>query len=439
MQPKLRHVPPRCPPSGAIFPLASRTEVRRSPAYLFPNHLSSTLRTRPPMLLEDPQVVLMLAWPVQDILVKPHCGPPMLHAGREVGPYRRMQRLPFALRKSVCLAPRMQPRIVQDFIGVDVSYAGDDFLIQEQGLYLGSSRTDGTLQISRVELFLQGLWSERGEPLLEFVSVEQARSCEARLVAQEEPPVAVEIQDEHERRLRLLDRRHEQELAPDLQLKYQRVSGAKLHDEVLGPPPRPCDTDALEPACELFGRRLLRERSVENSGPLYLRAGDQLAQVFFYGLDLWQLRHTRIYTRSALPYSCCLMTVCARRMQRGPPPAGDHRKIASSEPGSPPVRVLRIGPTGRRVARDGPPHPACSTPQPCGNSRSGAPSSPARRPPPARRAQPSPHPCGNPSPWSQAAPAQDRARRRRRRPRGRARRKRAGKGDPAPGPRSPRR
>ena len=127
--------------------------MRWSPTYLFPNHLSSTPRTRPPVLLEDPQVVLMLARPDQYILVEPHSGAPMLYAGRQVGPDRRVQRLPFALRKRVCLAPRMQPRIVQDFIGVDVPYPGDDLLIQEQGLYLGPPRTDGTLQISRVELF----------------------------------------------------------------------------------------------------------------------------------------------------------------------------------------------------------------------------------------------------------------------------------------------
>ena len=75
------------------------------------------------MLLEDSQVVLMLAWPVQDILVEPHRGPPMLDAGSKVGPDRRVQRFPFALRERVCLAPRMQPRIVQDLIGVDVTYA----------------------------------------------------------------------------------------------------------------------------------------------------------------------------------------------------------------------------------------------------------------------------------------------------------------------------
>src|ERR671920_1072282 len=201
----------------------------------------------------------MLAWPVQDILVEPHCGPPMLHAGREVGPDRRMQRLPFALRKRVCLAPRMQPRIVQDFIGVDVSYAGDDFLIQEQGLYLGSPRTDGPLQISRIELFLQGLWSERGEPLLEFVRAEQARPREARLIAQEETPVTVEIQDEHERGLRLLGGRHEQELATDLELEDQRIFRVELHDEMLGAPPPPRDADPFEPAYELFRRRPLHE------------------------------------------------------------------------------------------------------------------------------------------------------------------------------------
>ena len=40
---------------------------------------------------------------------------------------------------------------------------------------------------------------------------------------------------------------------------------------------------------------------VEDLGPLYRRADDELAQVLLYGLDLWQLGHERIYTRSAIP------------------------------------------------------------------------------------------------------------------------------------------
>jgi hypothetical protein len=111
------------------------------------------------MFFEHPQVVLMLAWPVQDILVEAHRGPPMFDAGRQVGPDRRVQRLPFVLRERVRLPPRMQPRIVEDLIGVDVPYTLDDFLIQEQGLYLGPSRTDDPLQVPRIELSLERLWS----------------------------------------------------------------------------------------------------------------------------------------------------------------------------------------------------------------------------------------------------------------------------------------
>src|SRR5688572_26218589 len=101
----------------------------------------------------------MLAWPVQYILVEPYRCPPMLHAGRQVGPDRHVQRLPFALRERIGLSPRMQPRIVQDLIGVDVPYTRDDFLIQEQGLYLGPPRTDDPLQVPCIELFLEPLWS----------------------------------------------------------------------------------------------------------------------------------------------------------------------------------------------------------------------------------------------------------------------------------------
>src|SRR5688572_25350458 len=60
------------------------------------------------------------------------------------------------------------------------------------------------------------------------------------------------------------------------------------------------------------------------------------------------------------------MPVCARRRRRGPPTTCKHRTIASSEPGSAPVRVLRTTPPGRRAARDAPRHPACSTPPSCG-------------------------------------------------------------------------
>src|SRR5215204_5443459 len=104
---------------------------------------------------------------------------------------------------------------------------------------------------------------------------------------------------------------------------------------MLGPPPRPCNTDTLEPADELFCRRLLHERGIEDLGPLYLRAVDQLAQVFFYGLDLWQLRHTRIYTRSALSNSLRLMLACAPRTPRDSHPGNSRRRRASSAPRSP--------------------------------------------------------------------------------------------------------
>src|SRR5215208_675171 len=99
------------------------------------------------------------------------------------------------------------------------------------------------------------------------------------------------MEDEHERRPRLLHRRDEQQLAPDLELEDQRVPGIQLDDEVLGPPSHARYPNTSEPAGELPGRRLLYERGVEHLCTLYGRAHDELAQVLLDGLDLGQLGH----------------------------------------------------------------------------------------------------------------------------------------------------
>src|SRR5215208_708618 len=99
------------------------------------------------------------------------------------------------------------------------------------------------------------------------------------------------MEDEHERRPRLLHRRDEQQLAPDLELEDQRIPGIQLDDEVLGPPSHAYYPNTSEPAGELLGRRLLDERGVEHLCSLYGRAHDELAQVLLDCLDLGQLGH----------------------------------------------------------------------------------------------------------------------------------------------------
>src|SRR5215211_1151707 len=166
----------------------------------------------------------------------------------------------------------MQPRIVQYLVHVDVTYSRNNFLVQEQWLDLGLPRTDLARQIIPFESIFERLRTQGREPLLELPGVQQPRPREARLVPQEEPPLAVEVQHEHQRRLRLFDRRHEQELAP----------AVELDDEVLGPAPRARDPDAFQPAGELLRGRLLHERGVQHLRVLYLRAGDEPAQVLLY-------------------------------------------------------------------------------------------------------------------------------------------------------------
>src|SRR5215212_6124938 len=60
---------------------------------------------------------------------------------------------------------------------------------------------------------------------------------------------------------------------------------------MLGPTPRTSDDNSFEPSDELLRRRLLHERGIQNLRALYLRAGDEPAQVLLYGLDFRQLGH----------------------------------------------------------------------------------------------------------------------------------------------------
>src|SRR5918998_174734 len=102
------------------------------------------------------------------------------------------------------------------------------------------------------------------------------------------------MEDEHERRSRLLHRRHQEQLAPDLELEDERVARIELDDEVLGPAPRPRYPHTIETSDELPGRGLFYERAVQDSRGLDPRAHDELAQILPYGLHLGELRHASI-------------------------------------------------------------------------------------------------------------------------------------------------
>src|SRR5215207_454468 len=270
----------------------------RPPADRLPHHLSpAPRRTGLAVFLEDPQMVLVVPRPAQHVEVEPHRRPPVLDARREVLLDRLVERPPLLVRERVRLAAGMQPRVVEDLVRVDVAHPGDHLLIQQQGLYLGSARTEPVAQVRRRKVLPERLRTQRREPLLELLLPQQTRPGEPGLVPQEQPSISVQMEDEQQRRPWLLHRRHEEELPTYLELEDERVSGVQLHDEVLCPPPRPRDPAAPEPAGELLGRRLLDERGIEHLGALDRRAHDELAQVLFYGLYLGELRHGVVIPR----------------------------------------------------------------------------------------------------------------------------------------------
>src|ERR671914_2640465 len=128
----------------------------------------------------------------------------MLYACGDVLPDRLVERLPFLARERVCFSAGMQPRVEEDLVRVNVAYAGDHLLIQDQRLYLGSPGTEGLTQIFYTEPFIERLRTQRREPRLQLICIQQPRPTKARLVSQEQPLVSLQIENEHQRGSRLL-------------------------------------------------------------------------------------------------------------------------------------------------------------------------------------------------------------------------------------------
>src|SRR4028118_577720 len=124
----------------------------RPPADFLSNDLSFASRTGFPMLLEDAQVILMLAGPVQHVPIEPHRSSPMRHAGLEVRADRGVECLPFAILQRVRLAPGVQTRIVQNLVDVNIAYPRYDLLIQQQRLHLRPPGRESLAQVWRTEL-----------------------------------------------------------------------------------------------------------------------------------------------------------------------------------------------------------------------------------------------------------------------------------------------
>src|SRR5215203_1736070 len=60
---------------------------------------------------------------------------------------------------------------------------------------------------------------------------------------------------------------------------------------MLGPTPRTSNDNTFEPSDELLRRGLLHERGIQDLSALYIRANEEPAQVFLYGLDFRKLGH----------------------------------------------------------------------------------------------------------------------------------------------------
>ena len=108
----------------------------------------------------------------------------------------------------------MQPRVEEDLVRVDVADTGDYLLVKDQGLYLGPPAPERLAQIFYAANPSSRGSGPRGESRASSSSSSSTRALVNPSGPVEEPPASVEMEDEHERRPRLLHRRDEQELAP---------------------------------------------------------------------------------------------------------------------------------------------------------------------------------------------------------------------------------
>src|SRR3712207_1739725 len=112
--------------------------MRRASSDFLPNDLAFATRAGFAVLLEDPQVALVLARMVQHILVQPYGRPPVLDPCREVFENRRVEPAPLLTGDRVGFTPGMQRRVVEDLVHVNITDTSDYLLVQQQGFYLRS-------------------------------------------------------------------------------------------------------------------------------------------------------------------------------------------------------------------------------------------------------------------------------------------------------------
>src|SRR3990172_7509268 len=118
-------------PGSAPAPWLTRRAVMRA---ALPDHdpadRRAAHRARLPVTLVDPKVILEVAAAVDPV----DTGAVVAQAGPQRGAQAAPQTPDLIVVKRVAPPQRMDPRPVQSLIGVDVSHAGDESLIEEQRL-----------------------------------------------------------------------------------------------------------------------------------------------------------------------------------------------------------------------------------------------------------------------------------------------------------------
>ena len=152
--PRLRRRPP------ARQALAPRTEMRRSAADDDPANRPGAPIARLAGPLVDLEVLLHRAVAVGRGVIVDGAAAPLDRLGQDVA--QRPVKPPGVVRpEALRVAERMEPRPPERFVGVDVAHAGNEILVEQQGLEAASAPREQPEQMSRGEVVGERLGTRR--------------------------------------------------------------------------------------------------------------------------------------------------------------------------------------------------------------------------------------------------------------------------------------
>lgn len=226
------------------------------------------------------------AAPASDAALSRHVHVRALGDGlREDGDDRPVEEAEPAAVEGLDRLERVDPRAVEDLVRVDVAYARNEGLVEEDRLHRSAAAARALLEHGGRELLLEGLGADRALELVARRVVHDIEPAEAARVLEVEVERA-EVEREPRPPRAGLARRLDPELPGELQVEDERAPAAQVDEDELAAP-----ADRADGPLEGPGRRAPARAPVVNRRAPDLRAEDATREVADDVVDFGELGH----------------------------------------------------------------------------------------------------------------------------------------------------